>query len=241
MNRRRFIILLLACVLVGAGGATWYTLLPGHPLSSPGASQGDSKFSNQESIHSQQTTEPDQVDGDGATGRVTAVEPTVPLERLGIRGRPAPSLQIEQWHNLPTGMTSIDVIDYRGKVIYLYSFQSWCPGCHRYGFPTLAELIGYYKDSDDIVFIAVQTSFEGHGTNTPQRAKETADGYGLTIPVGHSGSPQQPSAVMRNYRTGGTPWTVIIDRNGIVRFNDFHIESDAAVTMINRLLACDRQ
>lgn len=27
--------------------------------------------------------------------------------------------------------------------------------------------------------------------------------------------------IMKAYRTGGTPWTVIIDKQGRIRFNDF--------------------
>lgn len=157
----------------------------------------------------------------------------------GILGRPAPSLGVDMWYNLPEGRESIDVNDYKGKIVYLYGFQSWCPSCHRYGFPTLVELIGHYKGNEDVAFIAVQTTFEGFGTNTSGKAKETADRYGLSVPVGHSGSSQQPSTVMRRYRTGGTPWTVIIDRHGVVRFNDFRIQPDAAVALIDQLLADD--
>jgi hypothetical protein len=40
---------------------------------------------------------------------------------------------------------------------------------------------------------------------------------------------------MATYRTGGTPWTIIIDRNGVVRFDDFHISPDRAETLIKRL------
>ena len=159
--------------------------------------------------------------------------------QLGIRGHLAPGLEIDHWYNLPQDKKAIDVDDYRGKVVYLYAFQSWCPGCHRYGFPTLTALIEHYKKIDDVAFIAVQTTFEGFDTNTEAHAKETADRYGLTIPVGQSGSAQQPSAVMQHYRTGGTPWTVIIDRDGTVQFNDFHIRPGDAVRLIDRLRADD--
>ena len=40
---------------------------------------------------------------------------------------------------------------------------------------------------------------------------------------------------MRNYRTGGTPWTIIIDKQKIVRFNDFHIAPEHAIAMIDQL------
>ncbi len=154
----------------------------------------------------------------------------------GILGKKAPSLGVRTWLNLPEGKDSVDVGDYEGKVVYLYGFQSWCPGCHKYGFPTLTKLIEHYKNNDEVAFLAVQTVFEGFSSNTLQRAKETAQRYHLTIPIGHSGSADERSTVMQRYRTGGTPWTIIVDREGIVRYNDFHIAPDDAISVIDRLL-----
>lgn len=155
----------------------------------------------------------------------------------GILGQRAPSLGVKTWFNLPKDKDSVDIGDYGGKVVYLYGFQSWCPGCHKYGFPTLTKLIEHYKSNSEVAFIAVQTAFEGFSTNTPQGARETAQRYKLAIPVGHSGSSGERSTVMQRYRTGGTPWTVIIDREGTVRYNDFHVDPDEAVALIDRLLA----
>jgi len=183
---------------------------------------------------------------DLASSSAAEAEPTPPSTllteqpRLGILGQPAPPLGVEQWFNLSDGQQEIDVTDLRGKVVYIYGFQSWCPGCHLYGFPTLQKLLKHYKDNDGVAFIAVQTVFEGFGTNTFDAAKRTADRYGLTIPVGHSGSPDAPSIMMRRcYRTGGTPWTVLVDRDGIVRYNDFHIQPERAVQFIDTLLKKD--
>ena len=78
--------------------------------------------------------------------------------RPGIEGRKAPSWGVGQWINLPPGTDSIDVGDFQGKVVYLYGFQSWCPGCRRYGFPTLTKLLGEYDDAEDVAFVAVQTT-----------------------------------------------------------------------------------
>ena len=158
------------------------------------------------------------------------------LPERGILGKPAPSLGVKTWFNLPIGQTTVDVTDYEGKVVYLYGFQSWCPGCHSQGFPTLTKLIKHYDGNQDVAFVAVQTTFEGYGTNTPEAAIETAKRYGLTIPVGHSGSRDEPSTFMQRYRTGGTPWTVIIDRNGVVRYNDFHVQPEDAIRLVDGLL-----
>lgn len=172
---------------------------------------------------------------DGNLDRVIGRSRGPQRPKLGILDKTAPAWPVDQWFNLPAGRTSIDVGDYRGKVVYLYGFQSWCPGCHAYGFPTLQELIKRFKDDDDVAFVAIQTTFEGFNTNTPDKALATAQRYGLSIPVGHSGSNGNPSRLMRDYRGGGTPWTVIIDRNGVVRFNDFHITPDQAERLINVL------
>ena len=49
----------------------------------------------------------------------------------GIVGQKAPALWAQSWRNLPKGTDSFDVRTQRGKVLVLFFFQSWCPGCHR--------------------------------------------------------------------------------------------------------------
>ena len=107
------------------------------------------------------------------------------------------------------------------------------------GFPTLQALIEEFEDEDDVMFVAVQTVFEGFSTNSEDKVRETQKRYDLHIPMGHdpgTPSPRTWPNLMFNYRSGGTPWVVIIDRKGIVRYNDFHIRPDQAVKLINQLL-----
>lgn len=169
-----------------------------------------------------------------------AVPDMIDSQQLGIQDRPAPPWPVDAWLNLPAGIDQLNVTEFRGKVVYLFFFQSWCPGCHSHGFPTLREVYERYRGNDEVAFVAIQTTFEGYATNTPERALESVGDYGLEIPVGHTegkGERAGPPGMMRTYRTGGTPWTVIIDRNGIVRFDGFSIEADSAVRTIEALLA----
>lgn len=154
---------------------------------------------------------------------------------LGIEGKSAPEWGVTQWINLPENHKSLDVGDLRGRVLYIYAFQSWCPGCHAHGFPTLQKIIEHFGDDPAVGIVAIQTTFEGFGTNTFERAKEVARRYDLDIPVGQSGEPDKPSVFMRAYRSGGTPWTVIVGPDGIVRYNGFHIQPDAAIERIEKL------
>ncbi|MFT7623784.1 MAG: peroxiredoxin [Myxococcota bacterium] len=131
---------------------------------------------------------------------------------------------------------AVSIADQRGKVVYLYFFQSWCPGCHKRGFSTLKTVSETFRNDDQVAFIAIQTVFEGFGTNTAKRAKETADSFGLTCPVGHDGSEETGKpGVMGRYRSGGTPWTVIVDKTGLVRFNGFAIKPRLAINLIHTL------
>ena len=73
------------------------------------------------------------------------------------------------------------------------------------------------------MFLAVQTVFEGFRTNTAAWAKAVAVGkFKLDIPIGHDAGPDgKRSVVLKRYRTGGTPWVVLIGKKGVVRYNDF--------------------
>jgi hypothetical protein len=42
---------------------------------------------------------------------------------------------------------------------------------------------------------------------------------------------------MDRYETGGTPWVIVIDKRGIVRYSDFQLHEDLAMSMIDRFKA----
>ncbi len=159
---------------------------------------------------------------------------TLSLSARGIEGQKAPSFGVDEWIQT-NGKSSLDIDDFKGKVLYLYGFQSWCPGCHSHGFPTLKTLSKYYENDKDVAFVAVQTVFEGFSSNTINAAKKIIKDYALTMPVGQSGLNNKRSQLMINYKTGGTPWTIIVDKKGIVRFNNFHLTVDELKMMIDSL------
>ena len=149
----------------------------------------------------------------------------------GIVSEDAPTLQGVEWVQKVEDVTPTIEI---GKVNYLFFFQSWCPGCHSHGFPTLKKI---KEEFPDVNFIAVQTVFEGFSTNTKERAVADVKSYGLDIPVGHDGTAGKPSPLMRRYRSGGTPWTVIIDKKGVVQFNGFSLSTTQGNEIVTALLS----
>ena len=92
--------------------------------------------------------------------------------------------------------------------------------------------------NDKVTFLAVQTVFEGTQANTFDKIKETQKKYSLSIPFGHDigdDSTSNNSSIMRDYKTGGTPWFILIDQNDKVMFNDFHLNEDKAIEYLKTI------
>lgn len=185
--------------------------------------------------------------GDGADPDKEAVEQKQPAKKPPkvhpLVGQAAPKWEVDEWHQLPDGVESLDVSDFRGKVLFMYSFQSWCPACHKRGFPALKKLSEQYKDDDGVAFVAFQTVFEdrkeGEPVNTFENLKKLAAKHELSIPFAQSGSKGDRSKILTAYKAGGTPWAVIIDKQGVIRYASFFIPPDEASKLIESLKAAD--
>lgn len=144
----------------------------------------------------------------------------------------APEFEVKHWIDSNGNKTTpIKLSDFHGKFKVVYCFQNWCPGCHSKGLPDLKQMVEGLKDNTNIVFLAIQTVFEGHHENTFEKIIETQDKYELEIPFGHDAGNdgKSTSNIMRNYQTGGTPWFLLIDKHDNVVFSDFHLNPDAAI------------
>lgn len=154
----------------------------------------------------------------------------------GIAGQPAPELRVEHW--LANADGGLRLADIDQPIIYLYCFQSWCQGCHSHGFPTLNAIRAELSErghGDDVAFIAVQTVFEGHDVNTPDAAIAAVERHGLSgIALGHDSG--NPPAIMADYLTGGTPWTIVIGPDREVLANGFQLDASLTVDAIEAIL-----
>ena len=156
----------------------------------------------------------------------------------GIRGQPAPELVASEWRG-PDGspLESVSLADLQAPFKLLYFFQGWCPGCHQHGFPTLRTVLEN-TGRDELQAVAVQTVFEGYDTNVPERAWKLQQTWQLGIAFGHDG-PKPRSRLMGRYRTGGTPWLVLIGPDGRVLENHFHMNADAVVQFVKDHVSAD--
>jgi len=166
----------------------------------------------------------------GATD-VIAQQPT-----RGIVGRSAPELDVGYWIDANGEPGSFSVKQARGKWIFLKCFQNWCPGCHSSGFPTLKAFADRFSEHPDVAIAAVQTVFEGHRSNTQADVRKLQLRYELPIPMGHdAGDPQTHTlpTTMKKYRTGGTPWLILIAPDGIVAFDGYHVDPDKLIDFVD--------
>jgi thiol-disulfide isomerase/thioredoxin len=150
----------------------------------------------------------------------------------------APEFHVKDWIDAFGNVTNpIKLSDLKGQFKILYCFQSWCPGCHSRGLPDLKKMVEAFKDKDNISFLAIQTVFEGHESNTYEKMVETQKQYGLEIPFGHDAGDdgKSRSNMMTNYQTGGTPWFIFIDKHDNIVFADFHLNADAAIAFLKTL------
>ncbi|MEM9142373.1 MAG: redoxin domain-containing protein [Bacteroidota bacterium] len=150
----------------------------------------------------------------------------------------APEFYVKDWVDAQGHKTDpIKLSDFNGKFKVIYCFQSWCPGCHSKGLPDLKKMVQGLEGNDKVTFLAVQTVFEGHSSNTYEKMVETQKQYGLKIPFGHDAGDdgKSRSNIMTNYQTGGTPWFIFIDQKDNVVFADFHLNVDAAIDFLKRI------
>lgn len=152
-----------------------------------------------------------------------------------IDNQTTPELQVSQWVDKHGNATDpVSLSDFEGKFKVLFCFQSWCHGCHSKGFPDLRMMVEALKGNDQVVFLAIQTVFEGFHANTYEKMIETQKQYDLNIPFGHDAGEdgKSVSQVMINYGTGGTPWFILIDQDDQVVFADFHLDVEKAIDFL---------
>ena len=158
--------------------------------------------------------------------------PHHPVGGLWVSVRP--ELKVDYWIDAEGHPTQFNLAQHEGKWVILKCFQSWCPGCHKHGFPSLKKMSDALATLENVVFAGIQTVFEGHGVNTKDKVREIQLQYDLRLPMGHDpGTSSAHPRTMKDYRTGGTPWIIVIDPERNVVFNDFRIDTDKAIEYLS--------
>jgi thiol-disulfide isomerase/thioredoxin len=158
---------------------------------------------------------------------------------MGIVGLPAPTLEHVRWiDENGDERNALTLAELGQDFKILYFFQDWCTGCHRHGFPTFVRLAEELRDQG-VGLAAIQTVFEGSEVNTFDRLRENQRRYGLRVPFGHaiadSASVDTVPAIIKAYRSGGTPWFVVIAPDDRVVYDGFLLAADGLIQALRPL------
>jgi len=167
-----------------------------------------------------------------STAALPAATPLLAMSnRYGIVGKHAPELKVDYWIDAKGNETQFRLADHEGKWVFLKCFQSWCPGCHSHGLPALKQISEALASNPQVVFAGIQTVFEGESINTIDKVREIQLQYDLKIPMGHDPGDER-SFTMIDYRTGGTPWMILISPTRKVVYNGFNINPNKAIEFL---------
>jgi peroxiredoxin len=115
-------------------------------------------------------------------------------------GRPAPDFTASDMNG-----RTIRLSDYRGKVVILNIWATWCPPCVD-EMPSLEKLYRKFKDQN-FALLAVSIDSDGITAVAPFMTR-----HGLTFPA----LIDSQAAIQTSYKITGVPETFIIDKKGIL-------------------------
>lgn len=138
---------------------------------------------------------------------IMALSLTPVLSRAGLLDEKAPEFTLTGLGNRPVSLSQ-----YKGKVVFLDFWASWCPPCKE----ELPELNSFLKryGSEDVVGIAV--NIDKNGSNaTDFLSSLPALSPNLIVLL------DPDSKVISSYKARAMPTSYIIDREGVIRHVHF--------------------
>lgn len=105
--------------------------------------------------------------------------------------------------------TVVNSAEFRGRVVVLDYWATWCPACRR-EMPELEKLYQRYQENSRVSFWAVDVQ---DGGETPEKARAYMQNAGYTLPIASGGETSSEGLL----KLEGFPSLVIIDTHGRVR------------------------
>jgi hypothetical protein len=128
-----------------------------------------------------------------------------------LLNEPAPEWECTDWFNLPAGQDSVSLADLKGKIVVLTLWAGFdLGGKTRQRFQELEYLYGIFGEEDDVEFITIHDTM----LNPPQ-IELIVKSWGIQFPVGCDA---ESFASFNSYRVLQIPQTVLIDKEGILKY-----------------------
>lgn len=141
-----------------------------------------------------------------------------------------------QWLNT-TAALSLESL--RGRVVVVTAFQMLCPGCVINSLPQAKQLDTLFS-RDDLRIIGLHSVFEHHDVMGPAALQAFAHEYRLNFPIAiDQASDSGPlPRTMKAWGLGGTPSTIIFDRDGNLALKELgHLDDLRLGAFVGQLIA----
>lgn len=128
----------------------------------------------------------------------------LPAVDASLIGQPRPEFVLPDLEGRPRNINQ-----WAGKVVLVNFWATWCPPCRR-EIPAFIEVREAYADQGfEIVGVAI---------DEPEQVQDFVDGMGVDYPI--LVGALDASEIARQYgnRYGALPYSVLIDRDGRIRF-----------------------
>ena len=132
-------------------------------------------------------------------------------------GDPAPAFSFE----IEKGKT-VNLSDYKGKLILINLFATWCPPCNTELPLVQAEIWDKYKGSKDFAFFVFGRE-EGWEKLIPYKQKK-----GFTFPI----LPDADRSIFNKFAKQSIPRNILIDRDGKIIYQSIGYEAKEFESLI---------
>jgi murein DD-endopeptidase MepM/ murein hydrolase activator NlpD len=157
-----------------------------------------------------------------------------PDQRRNMLGVQAPPWNVDEVLR-PAATSRLEVTEFKGRVIVLICFDAACPGSQSRGLPALEKLAQHYRSDLDVAVVGLQTPTSGNRRNNLAALRQLAARLPSVQRLGFCSPAASAPALIESYQICGTPWVVLIDREGLVQFSNYVVRPEEIIRRVDEL------